>query len=411
MRQRRSLGSGFRALFFGSLVSNTGDGIRLAALPLLAAALTSSPLLISAVTAAQYLPWLVFAPAGGALVDRWDRRRTILVTQAWRGVALGVLAVLVVTSRAEIWQVCVVAFVISVGEILVDPSTVALVPTLVDDADLDRANGRISSAEIVTNDFAGGPLGAALYAYAPWLPFLIDGATYLGSLIPFRQLPAQARRNRERDSGRSLRIEAAEGFGWLRRHRVLGPFTAALVVYYFGLATSISLLVVLVTGELDGSEAAFGVLLAVGAAGAFVGTLVGDSVSSRCGPQVALTGALAIQAVTLGAAAASQSLVWLGVVWFFNGLPAGVSRPISRSLQQRLTPNELLGRVNVTSRIFTRGIIVIGALIAGAVATASGVRTSFLLAGLAQAIAAAMVWLAISRLDDAPDGTQVTSSS
>ena len=70
MRSGRPLGAGFRALFAGSLISNTGDGIRLAALPLLAAELTSSPVLIGAVTAAQYLPWVTVAPVGGALVDR-----------------------------------------------------------------------------------------------------------------------------------------------------------------------------------------------------------------------------------------------------------------------------------------------------------------------------------------------------
>jgi MFS family permease len=400
MGKRRSLGPGFRALYLGSLVTNTGDGIRLAALPLLATTLTSSPLLISAVTAAQYLPWVTFAPVGGALVDRWERRRIILVTQTWRGLVLGVLAVLVVTSSAEVWQVCVVAFVITVGEILVDPSTVALVPTLVVDDDLDRANGRISSVEIVTNDFAGAPVGATLFAFAPWLPFVIDGATYLGSVVPFRRLPRAVPEQHSPAANRSLRAEAAEGFRFLLRHSVLGPLTAAFVVYYFGVAASLSLLVVMVTDELDGSEASFGLVLAIGAAGAFLGTLIGAPAAARLGPRVALTGAVALQATALVTAAAASSAPALAALWFVNGVPAGAMRPISRSLQQRLTPNDLLGRVNVTSRIFTRGIIVIGALVAGALATSSGVRSSFVLAGAAQLVAAAMTWAALGRLRD-----------
>src|SRR5690606_2309548 len=142
----RPLGGSFDALFRGSLVTNTGDGIRLAALPLLAASLTSSPLLISAVTAAQYLPWATFAPLGGVLVDRRDRRRTILVTQTWRGLLMVVLALVVGLDAVEIWQLCVVAFLVTAGEILVDPSITALVPTVVEDDDLDRANGRIAGA-------------------------------------------------------------------------------------------------------------------------------------------------------------------------------------------------------------------------------------------------------------------------
>jgi len=399
MESKGSLGSGFRALFLGSLVSNVGDGIRLAALPLLAASLTSSPLAIAAVTAAQYLPWVSFAPVGGALVDRWDRRRTILVTQAWRGLVVTVLALLVWSSYVEIWQVCVVAFAITLGEILVDPSTVALVPTLVDDDNLDRANGRIASVEIVTNDFAGGPVGAVLFGFAPWIPFVIDGATYLGSLLPFRRLPRTKPQPRVGvdDRTRSLRAEAREGFRWLRQHDVLGPLTVAQVVYFFGFAASLSLLVVLVTDELDASGDAFGAVLAIGAAGAFLGTLIGSRLAVLLGTRLSLSGAVALQAITLGAAAFAPSIFVLAVLWFLNGVPAGAQRPIARSLQQRLTPNDLLGRVNVTARIFTRGIIVVGALFAGALATRYGVRSSFAAAGVAQLIAAAMMWLALGR--------------
>lgn len=381
--------------------SNIGDGIRLAALPLLAASITSSPLLIASVTAAQYLPWLIFAPAGGALVDRWNRRRTILITQTWRGLVVTALAVLVFTSNVAIWQLCVVAFAITLGEILVDPSTVALVPTLVTDDELDRANSRISSVEVVTNDFAGGPLGAALFIAAPWIPFAIDAASYLGSVLPFSKLPrstsAATSSTTRCPSQTSLVAEARAGFRWLRRHEILGPLTLAYVVYFFGIATNLSLLVVLVQNELDGGKAAFGWVLAIGAVGAFVGTLIGARVSRTVGAQLSLTGTVALQAVTLIAAAMAPSLPVLMIVWSLNGLGAGVQRPISRSLQQRLTPNEMLGRINVTSRIFTRGVIVIGSLAAGGLATRTGVRASFVMAGFAQLVAATMVWIAVGR--------------
>lgn len=399
---KKPLGPGFRALYAGALVSNTGDGIRLAALPLLAASLTTSPFLIATVTAAQYLPWLTFGPFGGALVDRWERRRTILTTQTWRGLVMASLGGLVGTDHAEIWHVCVVAFLITLGEILVDPSTVALVPTLVDDADLERANGRIASADIVTNDFAGGPVGSTLFAFAPWLPFLFDGVTYLGSLIPFGRLPRQPRRSpRAKNPTPTVRADAAEGFRWLRRHRVLGPLTMAYVIYYFGFAASYSLLVVLVTDELDASAAAFGILLATGAGGAFLGSLTGARISSVIGIRATLTGSVALQGAALVAVAAAASLPAVAALWFLNGIPAGVQRPVSQSMSQRLTPNHLLGRVNVTARIFTRGTIVIGALAAGALATAASVRWSFMAGGAAQLIAASVIWPVLARLSPA----------
>jgi MFS family permease len=403
MGTNRSLGRGFRALYVGSLVSNIGDGIRLAALPLLATSLTTSPFLIATVTAAQYLAWLTFGPFGGALVDRSDRRRTILTTQAWRGLLMAGLAILVWSGHIQIWHVCVVAFAITLGEILVDPSTVALVPTLVDDADLDRANGRIASVEIVTNDFAGAPLGSVLFAFVPWLPFVVDACSSLGSLLPFGGLPRHPHnRTRPNDDASTLRAGAAEGFRWLRRHRVLAPFTAAQVIYYFGVAAGLSLLVVLVTDELDGSAVAFGVLLAVGAGGAFLGSLVGARVSSALGTRTTLAGCVALQGATLAAVALAPSVPVVSVLWFVNGVPAGLQRPVARSMQQRLTPNPLLGRVNVTTRIFTRGIIVFGALGAGALATATSTRWSFAVGGVVELAAAAVMWTVLARLDEAP---------
>lgn len=397
MGRLASLGPGFRALYLGALISNIGDGVRLAALPLLASSLTTSPFLIAAVTAAQYLAWLVFGPFGGAVVDRSDRRRVILTTQLWRGLLMGGLALLVWSDHAEIWQVCIVAFAITVGEILVDPSTVALVPTLVDDADLDRANGRISSVEIVTNDFAGAPLGSMLFALAPWLPFVIDACSYLGSLMPFRGLPSRPHRD---PPATRLRSDAVAGFRWLRAHRVLAPFTASQVVYYFGFAAGFSLLVVLVTDELDGSAFAFGVLLAVGAAGAFLGSFWGARVTTSVGTRTTLAGCVAAQGATVVAVSIAPSVSVVAALWFLNGIPAGLQRPAARSMQQRLTPNELLGRINVSVRIFTRGVIVFGALAAGALATATNVRWSFAAGGAIQLIAGAVMWSVLGRLDE-----------
>ena len=402
----RPLGPGFDALFRGSLITNTGDGIRLAALPLLAASLTSSPLLIAAVTAAQYLPWATFAPLGGVIVDRRDRRQTILVTQTWRGLVMVALAALVWMDLVAIWQLCVVAFLITVGEIMVDPSTVALVPTVVDDGDLDHANGRIAGAEIVTNDFAGGPIGAAVFSLAPWLPFLINAASYLGSLQPFRRLPtgpARPRGLRGKAGPGSRRREAVEGFNWLRSHPVLGPFTLAQVVYYLGVSAGLSLLVVLVTIELDAPSIAFGAALAAGALGAFAGSLTGRRIVAAIGVRATLSGAVAAQGATLVAAAISNSALLVVVLWFVNGFPAGAQRPIARSMQQRLTPNHLLGRVNVTARIATRGIIIFGALAAGGLATATSVRWALAAGGAIEVLAAALIWRALTRSRSRPE--------
>ncbi len=169
--ERRSLGSAFSALLAASFISNLGDGMRLAAPLLLATTLTSSPFLISGITAAQYVPWTVFAPFGGVIVDRSDRRRLVMVTQGWRAAIMLALALAVWTDFVQVSQLFVGAFLITAGEILVDPSVVATIPSLVSSADLDRANSRLSTVEVVTNNFVSGPVGAARSGLCPGFRF------------------------------------------------------------------------------------------------------------------------------------------------------------------------------------------------------------------------------------------------
>lgn len=397
----RSLGPGFRSLFHGSLVTNIGDGIRLAALPLLAVQLTSSPFLVATVTAAQYVPWVTFAPIAGVAVDRWDRRRIILATQAARGLVMAALAVLVLTDAVAIWQLCVVAFVITAGEILVDPAIVALVPTVVDDDELDTANGRIASAEIITNDFAGAPVGAAIFAWAPWLPFAVDAVAYLGSTLPFSRLPAHSRTNSIASDKTSFRTDARAGFDFLRTHDILGPLTVAQVVYYFGVSSGMALLAFLVTDELGAASLTFGLILAAGAIGAFGGSLAGSGVANTLGRRATLAGSVFVQALALAATGFVNTWWQLAIIWFVTGIPTGVQRPVARSIQQRLTPNHLLGRVNISARVFTRGVIIVGALSSGLVAGAVGVRWAFVMGAGAQLVAACMMWRALADVDDA----------
>jgi MFS family permease len=182
----------------------------------------------------------------------------------------------------------------------------------------------------------------------------------------------------------------------LRQHPVLGPLTAATVVYYLGAATGFSLLVLLVLESAGGPAWSFGVVLACGAAGAFLGTLASGRLVRRFGPRATLSIATALDGLGLAALAVSTSVPVLAAVWFVASVPAGVRIPVARSLQQRLTPNHLLGRVNVTSRMFTRGIIVIGALGSGALATAIGLRTTFVVGGAVEVVSAVLIARALT---------------
>jgi len=152
------------------------------------------------------------------------------------------------------------------------------------------------------------------------------------------------------------------------------------------------------------------VLLTAGALGALAGTLVGSRVASAVGLRTALAGAVALQGATLFAIASARSVPLVAALWFANGLPAGWQRPVARSLQQRLTPNHLLGRVNVTARIFTRGVIVPASLAAGGVAAIAGVRAALAAGAVVQLVAAAAMWRVLAARPDA-DGRAGASTA
>lgn len=391
------LGSRFSALLTATFVTNLGDGLRLTALPLMATRLTSSPLLISGVTVAQFLPWASFAPIGGVIVDRSDRRRLIMITQAWRSLVMIALFVLVLSGVARIWHLFVVAFVITVGEILVDPSVVATVPTLVDSQNLDRANSRISTVETVTNEFVGGPLGAATFSLAPWLPFLLDGLSYLVSIGPFSRLPAVRSSRADDDVERSIRAEIGEGLRWITGHPFLRPFTIAFAVFHLGTAGAFSLLILIVIDVLDAPEIVFGITLAAAAVGATLATLIAAKLTDRFSRRLVMTVAASVTALSVLAAGVVTAEWQLIAAWAVNGAGSGVLLSIGRGFVQRYTPNEILGRAAIAQRMITRSSFVVGAFVAGLIATATSVRLSFILAGCFHLVGSALVWRSFER--------------
>ncbi|HEX7442595.1 MAG TPA: MFS transporter, partial [Acidimicrobiales bacterium] len=168
----------FWRIWAASAVSTLGDGVRVAALPLLAATLTRDPIAVASVAVAQGLPWALFALLSGALVDRLDRRLIMGYTDLFRFVVTGGLVVLVATHHTSIAALCVVAFCLGSAETMFDNASQAILPAVVARPHLELANSRLASVEIVTRDFVGPPFGALLFTLAALVPFAVDSASF-----------------------------------------------------------------------------------------------------------------------------------------------------------------------------------------------------------------------------------------
>lgn len=399
-RARRAGGAGplshdYWRFWAAASVSNLGDGLRLVALPLLALQVTSDPLLIAGVTALNFVPWILVGPVSGAVVDRVDRRRLLLAVQLLRGVVLATFAFTVAMDAVTIWSLYAVTIMIAAGETIADSAAQASIPYLVDLQHLERANGRLVSAEIVTNEVAGGPLGGLLFAAAAILPFAADAATYLlaavlVSLVRTHLGPFTA--TRDSQPAANLRADIAEGFRFVFTHPVLRPITLATALVNLGSGAVSATLVIFAVHTIGLSEVGFGFLLGIGAVGGLLGAMAAPRLVTSAGRRTSIVGsAVIVAAGSLGLATIDRALP-LTVGWFIISAATATSNVVTRSLRQAATPDRLLGRMVTSIRLVGLGAIPLGAVVGGLLARGPGIRTTFVFGG--GAVTAAGVVLA-----------------
>ena len=386
----KKLGSSYWKLWTATAISNLGDGVSMVAYPWLASAVTRSPLLIAAAGFASRLPWLVFTLHAGVITDRFDRRKLIVGMDFLRGVLTVFVGTVVFLNRSTFpslneltkmsdlktnWPIyitlLVTAFLFGLAEVLRDNSAQTLMPSVVDTENLEVANGRMWSAESLTNSFIGPPLGSLLIGIAIFLPFYFDAgsfffavaliATLKGSFKPVAKVEPKAKIN--------FKAEIKEGFVWLWAHPLLRPM-AIILGSMNGLGTMVGAAYILFAQEvLHTSVFIFAVLGTAGAIGGTLGGLLAPKVSAKLGSGPSLW--LALAAAPLGSLFIGLTSSWQ-VVWAVTVVESFVAilwNTITVSLRQSIIPSHLLGRVNSVYRFFAWGSIPIGMFIGGGLVT------------------------------------------
>lgn len=375
---RTVLGPEYRKLWVASAVSNLGDGITLVAGPLLAATLTRDPVLVAGITFAQRLPWLLFSLLSGALVDRLDRRLTMGTVDLLRFVLLGVLGLAVLAGWATLPLLYAVFFLVGAAETFFANASLAIMPSIVPKEHLDRANGRLFAAELVTNQFAGGPIGGALFAVAAALPFLLDAGTFGVSAVLILALRGSFRVSEPgtpRKTG--MLAEIGEGIGWLLRHRLLLALAIMLGAGNLVFSATFSALVLFAQDILDLGSVGYGFLLTAGGIGGFFGSLLAGWLGARLGTGRALFLVMLLQGPAFAVVALSESPIVAGAMMAVDGFVALAWNVLTFSLRQTLIPDRLLGRVTSVYRLVGVGGAAFGALIGGLLARGFGLDAPF----------------------------------
>jgi MFS family permease len=394
--RRSSLGPRFWRFWSASAVSQLGDGIRITALPLLAAVITREPLPVAAVSAAVWLPWLLFGLIGGAVVDRVDRKRLMEAGQFARLLVMGGLATAVVTGVESIWLLIVVAFLVGIGEVFVDTALQAVVPALVDEAHLDQANARVIAAELLANELAGPPIGGFLFTIAHAVPFVGDAASFGASGLLLATLGGDFKASHGEREPTSAWRDVKEGASWLFHHPVLRPIAFAIAATNFGVMAFGGVLVLFAQEKLHVGAVGFGLILAVAALGGLLGSIVAARIAERIGRGRAVVTGLAMIGLFSAAVGLTSDPFLAGGMEFLVGFSGALVNVPGLTLRQLLTPNRLLGRVVSTFRMVGYGFIPIGSLVGGWIASAWGLRATFFVGGGVCFVAALLLGFSVT---------------
>ncbi|MET8333439.1 MFS transporter [Streptosporangium canum] len=375
------LGRRFWLLFASSTVSNLGDGIGRIALPLLAVTLTRDPVLVAALSSLAFLPWVLFAIVSGALVDRLDRRKAMVVAQFARTAVVGLLTAAVLTGHAAMWMLYVAAFALGTIETLYDNAVHSLLPSVVRRDQLEKANGRVEAAAVVTDSFLGAPVGSALFVVAAAMPFMANSVGFLLAGALLFLLPGRYRTEPAGDRPANLRREIGEGVRWLWNHKplrgitLIGAFSAGMN------QAAMAVLVLFVVDVLRLPAAAFGWFALASGIGGVVGGLVAPMLVRRWPRAAVMAVAMTVGGAGFTLVGIFPSVPMLAVAATAIGCSLLVWNVLIMSVRQALVPPRLFGRVLGAIRTLLWGLIPLGALAGGLLAGAFGLRAVFMISG------------------------------
>ena len=404
------LGTDFRWLLSSVWVGNLGDGLAIAAGPLLVAQQTDSPFLIALAATLQWLPKLLFALPAGVVTDRVDRRALVIAVDVVRVVVLGLLVASILTGTVSIAVVLLSLFLLGTAETFADNASGTLLPMLVHRDDLAVGNARIQTGFITVNQLAGPPLGAALFAAGSTLPFVAQGVLVLAAVATIARvrLPEHGR-----EHGASSRVvhEVVEGFRWVAHHAAVRTLVLTLMVFNLTFGAAWSVLVLYATERLGLHAVGFGLITTVGAVGGLIGTAAYGWITRHVSLGDLMRIGLVVETLThLGLAVTTDPVLALAIFFVF-GAHAFIWGTTSITVQQRAVPTRLQGRVSSVNLVGCFGGLVLGGLLGGALAQAYGVTAPFWFAFGGSAVFLVLLWGQLSHIAHADEQPRDEASS
>jgi DHA3 family tetracycline resistance protein-like MFS transporter len=376
----------FRFLWSAMSISLIGDGVFLIAVAWTAYSLWNNPAALSVVGIAMTVPTIACLVFGGAISDRFDRRRILLYADLARALVIGVLAALALTQSLTFAELVVIVAFYGVGAAFFTPAFESIVPSMVPAGELAQANALDQFVRPLALRLIGPALGGWLVGtLGAGTAFAVDAGSFLASagiVLAIRPVAVAS------DTSGSTLAAVADGLQFVRRHVWLwGTLASAAVAYLAFLGPTEALLPFVVKNSLGGSASDLGLVFAAGGVGAIAAAAL---MGQRGQPRRAITfmylcwtlATVAVVGYGLGRNIAQLMLACL----LFNALEAA-GTIVWATVKQRHVPSHLLGRVSSLDWLISISLLPVSFALTGPVVSVVGVRTTLVGAGVIGAVA------------------------
>ena len=368
----------YMLLWSGQIVSNVGTQVSQLAFPLLILTLTGSAAQAGFAGALRALPYVIFSLPAGALIDRWDRKRTMILCDTGRAISLASIPVAYALGDLTMVQLYLVSAIEGTLYVFFNIAEAACLPRVVPKEQLPAATAQNMATDGITA-LIGPPLGGALYTAGKFLPFVADAFSYAVSVVSLLFIKVKFQKERVAEP-RKLWIEIHEGLAWLWHHPLI-RFMAILTGGYNLLFAGFTLIIIVLAQQQHASSFTIGLIFSVGGIGAVIGAVAATSIQKRFSFGQVIIGTTWFSALILPLYAIAPNPLVLGILSAASFFGGPVYNVVQFSYRSAIIPDELQGRVNSVFRLIAFGGQPLGLALTGVLIQKIGViQTVFICA-------------------------------
>ena len=402
----------FMKLWSAETISQLGSQVSGLALPLVAIlVLEASAFEVALLGVVEFAPFILISLPAGVWVDRLRRKPILVTADLGRAALAASVPIAYWLDALTIWQLYVVGFVVGVLTVFFDVSYQSYLPSLVSREQLVEGNSKLevsrSGAQLAGPGLAGGLVEAVTAPVA----VLVDAISFLASAFFLfgikneEQAPTRA----ERQAGPGMKAEVLEGLRWVLGNRYLRWIAASTATFNFFGNVIFAVFLVFAVRELGLGPGTIGIVFAVSNVGYLLGALLANRLSRRIGvgPTIVLGAGGSFSLLLLAIAPKSNPIPFLIGAQAISSMGVPIYNITQLSFRQAITPERLQGRMNSVMRFVVWGVMPLGALLGGALASWVSLRFAIWVGAIGMSLAILPVLLSpVRTLREMPEPVQ-----